>query len=499
MLTVTNTITEELVSRPAFDLTDARDELNLSEWPLFYLGQRIPANTKTLRYENTVYDAARNRTHNRKLEIVGSDAYGLPTMRDADVLLALLLIGKQRNDFRTPTVTFNRAELVEILGWGDSGRSYERIDEALKKWMTITLFFKNSWWDREDSQWRTEGFHLIEHVSISDRNGPRNQHELPLSSCTFSDVFFASLHQGNIKKLNLTEWFSLTVPAAKQMYRFLDKRFHATTSLQFDLQTFACGHVGFSRDYQPSKLKEKLKPAIAELVAIGFIEDLSIAERYTKVGHGEWQIHFTRQRTKQLEHEPLKGSKTERSHNRLLIKELTDRGVTAITARLMVEDASIGQDRIRHKIEILDWIKAKDPLEYPKRPGGWLVKAIKEDWQPPAGFQTRQEREDLAKANEAALAARVQMSTLAAAQESQRLADDRRREDESWQTVEAFLKDLSGDERETVIDAAISNSDGFTRDFAMKYRRNPTAGSGEIMYQMALKEHILPLVSNLAN
>jgi hypothetical protein len=88
------------------------------------------------------------------------------------------------------------------------------------------------------------------------------------------------------------------------MYRFLDKRFHATTTLQFDLQTFACGHVGFSKEYQPSKLKEKLKPAIAELVAIGFIEDIPIEQRYTKVGHGEWQIHLTRQRPRQLVNEP---------------------------------------------------------------------------------------------------------------------------------------------------------------------------------------------------
>lgn len=77
---------------------------------------------------------------------------------------------------------------------------------------------------------------------------------------------------------------------------------------------------------------------------------------------------------------------------------------------------------------------------------------------------------DQAKAKEAALAARVQASILAANQESQRLAEDRLREEESWQTVEAFLKTLPVDERETDIDAAINNSDGFTRDFARKYQ-----------------------------
>lgn len=427
----------ELVAKTTFDLSDARDELNLSEWPLFYLGQRIPAQTKTLLYENTVYDAARNRTHKRKLEIVASDAYGLPTMRDADVLLALLMIGKQRNDFRTPTVAFSRSELVDILGWGDSGRSYDRIDEALKKWMTITLFFKNSWWDREGSQWRTEGFHLIEHVSIADRSGPSNQHALCLSSCTFSDVFFASLHQGNIKKLNLTEWFSLTVPAAKQMYRFLDKRFHSTTSLHFDLQTFACGHVGFASDYQPSKLKENLKPAIAELVAIGFIEDLPPDQRYTKVGHGDWQIHFTRPRTKQLVDEPLKGSKTERSHNRLLIKELTERGVTASTARQLVEDPAIGHDRIRQKIELLDWMVANKDIESPARPGGWLRKAIEEDYQAPKGFMTKAEQEEKQR-RIAEIKAKQQREKQAAVQaEASRLEEERSKEREEWAQVEA--------------------------------------------------------------
>lgn len=192
--------------------------------------------------------------------------------------------------------------------------------------------------------------------------------------------------------------------------------------------------------------------------------------------------------------ELLKGNKTERSSNRLLIKELTDRGVTAITAQQLVEDASIGQVRIRHKIEILDWIKTRDPQEHPKRPGGWLVKAIKEDWQPPAGFQTRQEREDQAAAIASELAARVQAKSLADTFEQQKLAEDRKRDDEEWRTVEAYLNGLTAAERETVIETAINSSSEFTGDFAQKYRKNPTEGSGEIMYKMTLKEHVLPLV-----
>lgn len=138
---------------------------------------------------------------------------------------------------------------------------------------------------------------------------------------------------------------------------------------------------------------------------------------------------FSRQRNKQLVNLLLKGNKPERSNNRLLIKELTDRGVTAITAQQLVEDASLGQDRIRHKFEILDWIKARDPQEYPKRPGGWLFKAIKEEWQPPARFQMRQEREEQAHAIAEELASRVQAKKLAESKENENLANDRKLDD----------------------------------------------------------------------
>jgi hypothetical protein len=487
---------ETTANRSSFDLTDARDELNISEWPLFYLGQRLPSDTKTLTYENTVYDVARNRTRKRKLEIVGSDAYGLPTMRDADVLLALMLIAKQRNNFTTPTVTFTRSELVEILGWGDSGRSYERIEEALKKWMSITLFFKDSWWDREKSQWKTEGFHLLEHMSISDRQGNGKQHELPLSSCTFSNVFFSSLHKGNIKRLNLTEWFSLTVPAAKQMYRFLDKRFHSTSKLEFDLRAFACGHVGFSKEYPPAKLKEKLKPAIAELVAIGFIEDVPTSQRYSKVGHGEWKIHFTRKRAKLLDDVPLKGTKTERSQNRLLIKELVDRGMTPATARQLVEDPTIPHERIKNKIELLDWMTETNDVETPVRPGGWLRKAIEEDYQPPKTFKTTAERKAKNEQIEAFKLEREHVKNEKDRREDEQRKREMQEQRQRWERVEAYLESLRFDEREQLIEAAMHDPQNeFCREFAKQYHREKTPGGmEECMYQVALVTHVLPKI-----
>jgi hypothetical protein len=480
--------------RRSFDLTNGRDEMNLAEFPLFYLGQRVPAGLKTLRYEHSVYDAARNRSHTRKLEIAGSDAYGLPTVRDADVLLALLLLAKQNTNFDSETVSFSLYELIEILGWDHSGTSYKRINESLRKWKAITLFFDNGWWDRENEQWRTEGFNILDHISINRATRKKGVPELRLSSCTFSKHFFTSLHSGNIKKLNLAEWFSLRIPAAKQMYRFLDKRFYKTSRLDFDLREFACEHVGLSRNYKPSKLKEKLKPAIEELVSIGFIADMAVGERYAKVSHGEWRINFIRTKRNVLA-TTLKGSKSERSAARLLIKDLTDRGMTPASAQKLVTDDSVLDDLIRSKIELLDWYLEERPDSAPKQKGGWLMKAIKEDYQPPSDFKSKAVRE-----TEAAAIAKAKAERQAALERKQkREAEQRAKEDaeaaEKLASVMSYLATLSPEDHIRCIEEAIGN---MVPMFQNKARQELKTDSDWFYVEMALLEYVPSLLDKVA-
>ena len=66
-----------------------RDELNLAEFPIALIADRVPAGQKTLYFEDR---------HGR-LTVTGSDAYGLPTATDTDVIVALIYLTKLRNDF----------------------------------------------------------------------------------------------------------------------------------------------------------------------------------------------------------------------------------------------------------------------------------------------------------------------------------------------------------------------------------------------------------------
>src|SRR5436305_14095135 len=94
-----------------------RDEMNLAEFPIALLADRAPRGQKTLYFEDQ---------HGR-LTVTGSDAHGLPTAVDSDVIVALIYLTKLRNDFRDVKVHFSRYELIKLLNWPVEGGSYKRL------------------------------------------------------------------------------------------------------------------------------------------------------------------------------------------------------------------------------------------------------------------------------------------------------------------------------------------------------------------------------------
>ena len=116
-----------------------RDEMNLCEYPIASLTDHPPKGIKTLVFEDR---------HGR-LTVIGSDAYGLPTALDNDVIVGLIQLTKLRNDFTDPTVTFSRYELLNLLGWPDRGQYYRRLNDSLHRWVTVTLKYDGCCWDNK--------------------------------------------------------------------------------------------------------------------------------------------------------------------------------------------------------------------------------------------------------------------------------------------------------------------------------------------------------------
>ena len=382
-----------------------KDELNLAEFPIAALTDRIPDGQTTMVFEDRM-ERRDSAPIVRRLTIMGTHKHGLPTSLDDEVLVGLIQLTKRRSNFTDARVQFSRYELIELLGWPQSGQSYRRIEEALHRWVGVVLMYENAWWDNAAKSWVDEQFHVLDNVTLYDRErwrtsarsgksgkGDRggskaDKPPLPLSSFRWNEVIFQSFQSGNLKQLDLEFYLKLRLPTTKRMYRFLDKRFYRRSRLDFDLRTLACEHIGLSRSYAPTELKRRLKPALEELEQLGFLEPLGPEERYSYVKRGCWRIIFIRGRSTTTP--PRSRPRADRAGGQQpseLVEALRTRGVTAKTAQELVEAHPPG--RIRTKLEVFDWLLRNEDRRVGKNPAGYLVVSIRSDYQAPVDYQTR--------------------------------------------------------------------------------------------------------------
>src|SRR5438270_4363138 len=150
--------------------TDAggKDELNLAEFPIAALTDRVPDGQTTMVFEDRTERRA-SAPIVRRLTIMGTHKHGLPTAMDDEVLVGLIQLTKRRSNFTDARVHFSRYELIELLGWPQSGQSYRRIEEALHRWVGVVLMYENAWWDNAAKSWVDEQFHVLDNVTLYDR------------------------------------------------------------------------------------------------------------------------------------------------------------------------------------------------------------------------------------------------------------------------------------------------------------------------------------------
>jgi hypothetical protein len=446
-----------------FRSNGGRDELNLAEFPITLLSDRVPKGCKTLVFEDTVFDRQHGEVVTRKLTVTGSDAYGLPTAIDDEVLVALLQLTKL-DGFLDPKVRLSRYELLRILGWKDVGKNYQRIEEALNRWMGVTLYYEKAWWDNDAKAWVDAKFHILDNVQIvgkSERERLRRRGQVDLYSSWFkwNEVVFKSFQADNLKRLDLDTYFNLKCSTAKRMFRFLDKRFYHRGRWEFDLDEFAFQHIGLSRSYDTGQIKAKLHPGIEELEAHGFLDPLQREERYTKVGRGRWRIILVQARSVPEPKAPSPPPPEAAEHSEL-VGELQRREITLTTAGDLVRDHP--PERIRQKLEVFDWLLSKKDKRIARSPSGYLVKSIQDDYAPPAGFKSRADRERQAEA-EARARRQAEEAKRKAAQE------EKAREEAEGKRIKDFWEGLSAQDRERVRAEALTQAPSF---LVSQYLRN---------------------------
>jgi Replication initiator protein A len=414
-----------------------RDEMNLAEWPTTLLSDHAPDDVKTLRFEDG---------QGGHLTITGSDAYGLPTASDADVLIGLIQLTKLRNNFTEAKVHFTRYELLCLLNWHNIGKNYRRLNQSLNRWMGVTLYYDGCWYDNRTKKPGSLKMHIIETVVIFDGSGKDEASgSLPLSSFTWNKTFMESCQADNLKRLDLETYFSLRSAISKRIYRFLDKKFYHKNVLEFNLHDFALEHVGLSRSYtgNAGKIKEKLQAALEELEAKGFLEPLAKDIRYRREGRN-WII-----RVSKVVAPALPAPTIVESEEPTLLGQLMNRGVTKVKAAELVRQHLA--DYTEAKIEIFDYLVEKKDKRVEKNPAGWLVKAIEDDYPSPKGFKSWDVRAREAEEKQAA--------AQKAGEERRRKQEDEARERAEKEAVRAYIAKLTPQEVEALDQAARAEAD----------------------------------------
>jgi len=464
---------EAAPSPPAEEASNAgdagwKDELNLAEFPIAALTDRVPDGQTTLVFEDRL-ELRDSPPIIRRLTIMGTHKHGLPTSLDDEVLVGLIQLTKRRSNFTDARVPFSRYELIELLGWPQSGQSYRRIEEALHRWVGVVLMYENAWWDNTAKSWVDEQFHVLDNVTLYDRERWRKSSArskagkagakaekppLPLSSFKWNDVMFQSFQSGNLKQLDLELYLKLRLPTTKRMYRFLDKRFYRRMRLDFDLRTLACEHIGLSRSYAPTELKRRLKPALEELEQLGFLEVLTPEERYSYVKRGTWRIILIRGRRGGPAGGDDEGADDEPSE---LVEALRSRGVSAKAAQELVSEHPPA--RILTKLEVFDWLIRNEDKRVGKNPAGYLVASIRSDYQEPNDFKSASEAEATKKA---AQAGRKDAEKKAAETRAKAEADARG-EAEREARLKAAWDGLPSDQRDAILAAVKAENPGLSR------------------------------------
>jgi hypothetical protein len=359
-----------------------RDEMNMVEFPLAALADRVPQGCKTLVFEYSTWDRSQKRHVTRRLTISASDKYGLPTALDDEVILGLVQLSKAE-DFAHRQVPFSRYRLLGLLGWRDESKSYARLGESLKRWLGVTLYYENAWWDNVRKRWIDANFHLLDNVTLYHRGQgseapSKASDNQSFSTFTWNDTIYRSFRAGNLKSIDLELYRKLKSTIAKRIYRFLDKRFYRQTVMEFALDQFARVHIGLSRNYDTAQLKRRLSPAIRELENAGYLKPLPVEKQFVRVRRGEWKIVFVRA-------EQSVSRKTESYRPVGLEARLISRGVTAFMAARLVREYSA--ELIEAKLQVFDQLVCQKAAGISKNPAGYLVQSIRKDYTPPFGRQ----------------------------------------------------------------------------------------------------------------
>lgn len=452
-------------------LRSGRDEMNLLEHSISSANKNVDRTTRSLGFSQDARDPETGEPVRRTWTVTFSAAYGRPVPKDDDVFVALMKVSQAQGlmdkpasgGVGAPQAYFTSRQLIRILGWGDNGRSYRAIDDALNRLCGVRIDATNYFYDNASKLWVDRKFGIIEDAYLYERakydrakrRAVAAGEAHPQSWIRWSDVMYESFQAGYVRKLDIEFYRSLTNPIARKLFRYLGKQFwekSARTKHEIDLVELCVEKLGYKQGTAIPELQRRVAPAIAELEASGVF---GLRHQFDR-RYGTCRVVFHRQRTKPKQQDkPAKG----------MVKTLVELGVRRQDAEAAVAKHAPG--RIVEDIEDSAFREQRGMLK--KSRAGFLAAMLRSDdpFPRPVGFVSSSDR-----TRQKQLAAAKQQATQRAAveQASKKAERTAARDDAFLQ----FLESLGGEaEREAFADQALAAAKPLYRQ---QYRQRLAAG-----------------------
>lgn len=267
-------------------------ELNLEVFP-FFVFDRGSVKIREYTFERTLSEEQSGRELQQSWTVRAAGELGLPTAKDQDVYMAVNeLLYRYGGIPSDNTLLFTLRELLQVLGWPNSGGRRRRLKESLVRIGSATIDSRGAFYDPGSRARITKTFklwdvYLFEQEEFGrDPRGPVRQwgyHRL-----VFGGLFAESWRQSYLSGLDLGFYRQIEGPVARRLYRLVDC--HARLSADAVEREPAGGRGGKRprswsvpvyelRDLVPlgnyryaSKIKQILYPAAEELVRQGYLK-----------------------------------------------------------------------------------------------------------------------------------------------------------------------------------------------------------------------------------
>jgi hypothetical protein len=294
-------------------------ELNLAEFPLFFLSKSPAKGQNSIKYSDTI--TISGKPVKRDWLVTWSPEFGVPSPAVQETFFALFQIWKEA-EFASPIINFGtfRSLLMRRSPGRRPGQlDYQQLARSLDVLHSIYVTSKNAFYDITKKKHIDIGFHLFE-SNVFFKDSPDLPDENTTGIVRASDFLHGAVLNKSLFPLNISErtFYKLT-PLQRRILLYLKKILYRQTVNRRALLEFARQLPISTRSIR--KVRQEIKNACQALIDASLLPGLHLPDFY-KSEDGTDMVQFTIEEATQVDFSAKLGLPSSGPERQEIIEEI---------------------------------------------------------------------------------------------------------------------------------------------------------------------------------